>query len=227
MIKFVDIQSFIKIKFQTLSFIWKPATSVFLDIYYTNRWGNRESISGPGSDINQTLKLVDKIPNLIKEINVKTLVDAPCGDFNWMKRTSLVLDRYIGIDIVPDLINQNEQKWGNEIRQFLCSNIIEDDLPQVDLILCRDCLVHFSFNNIISTIRNFKRSNSVYLLTTTYPELLKKNRNIITGSWRPIDLELPPFNFPKPITIINEECTFGGDFPEKSLGLWKLEDIQI
>jgi hypothetical protein len=62
-------------------------------------------------------------------------------------------------------------------------------------------------------------------LTTTYPDLLQTNKNIITGDWRPLDLQKAPFNFPNPIKIANENCT--SDLREKSLGLWKISDIQI
>jgi hypothetical protein len=46
------------------------------------------------------------------------------------------------------------------------------------------------------------------------------------GKWRPLNMQLPPFNFPNPICIINEKCTEGeGEFKDKSLGLWRLKDI--
>jgi hypothetical protein len=43
--------------------------------------------------------------------------------------------------------------------------------------------------------------------------------------WRPIDLQLPPFDFPSPIELINEECDLQTDHPQKSLGLWDLRRL--
>ncbi len=51
-------------------------------------------------------------------------------------------------------------------------------------------------------------------------------RDIGKGLWRTLNLEIHPFHFPKPITVINEHCTEGnGEYSDKSLELWLLEDI--
>ena len=89
--------------------------------------------------------------------------------------------------------------------------------------------IHLSFRDIFSTIKNFKKSKAKYLLTTTFPEL-RENRDIVTGCWRPINLQIKPFSFPKPIKLINEKYekySSNGKDSDKSLGLWKLEDISI
>lgn len=206
---------------------WKPIASVFSDIYYNRGFGSQGSFSGSGSDLSQTSVIRQEIPILLKGIYAKSLLDAPCGDFHWMKETKLDIDRYIGGDIVPDLIAQNQQKYSCETREFITLDIAKDNLPQVDIILCRDCLVHFSFKDITSTIKNFKKSKSKYLLTTTFTGL-SRNSNIFTGQWRPINLQLPPFNFPEPIKLINEKCTeAGGKYSDKSLGLWKFDDVSL
>jgi hypothetical protein len=98
---------------------------------------------------------------------------------------------------------------------------------KVDLILCRDCLFHLSYKDIFSALKNFKKSKSRFLLTTTFTNRTK-NRNIFSGGWRPINLELPPFNLPRPVKIINENCTEAdGKYSDKSLGLWNLESILL
>ena len=105
-------------------------------------------------------------------------------------------------------------------------NLINDRLPKVDLIFCRDCLVHFSFADIILALENVCNSQSNYLLTTTFVDR-KDNYDISTGGWHAVNFELSPFNFPKPILTIMEGCTEGGSiFKDKSLGLWEIADIQ-
>lgn len=201
---------------------------IFFRIYQKNSWGNKESISGDGSNITQTTIIRKDIAKLVKKLNINSLLDAPCGDFYWLKEVDLRLNRYIGADIVPELVAANERRHGSEIRAFVVLDITKDDLPQSDMILCRDCLVHLPLRAAIEALRNFKRSGSIYLLTTTYPGLVKKNKELmITGNWRPLDLQLPPFSLPKPIRIINEGCTEKGDYKEKSLCLWKLTECQI
>ncbi|HEX8999730.1 MAG TPA: class I SAM-dependent methyltransferase, partial [Blastocatellia bacterium] len=80
-------------------------------------------------------------------------------------------------------------------------------------------------NDAIAALRNFKRSKSEYLLTTTFPKT-EVNEDILTGEWRPLNLQRAPFNFPEPLRLINERCTEEGDrYADKSLGLWRLSDL--
>lgn len=217
---------FILKQLRKLSFRGKPLAFVFSEFYRKNLWG-ADSKSGAGSDLIQTSTIRRELPLLFKWINAKSLLDAACGDFHWMRDIELGLIQYTGIDVVPDLVAQNQHNYSNEIRKFINLDITEDDLPCADVILCRDCLVHFSLRHIISTIRNFKRTGSQYLLTTTFTSLLK-NKDVTTGGWRPLNLQLSPFNFPEPVELIYEGCTeSGAKYSDKSLGLWKFEDIRI
>jgi len=200
-------------------------TSTFAPFYTENRWGDEESVSGPGSSLNRTAKLRLELPVLLKEIGARTLLDAPCGDFNWMKETHLGIEEYIGADIIPDLITRNQTHYGNNQTRFALLDITRDKLPRVDVILCRDCFIHFSYRHIVAALKNFKRSGSTYLLTNSY-SAWRQNENIRTGDFRPLNLTLPPFNFPPPLTEIHEklpeeEARFFG----KVLGLWKLSDL--
>jgi len=208
-----------------IGYRFKSREAVFSEIYYRNAFRGTESISGPGSSLEQTKTIRQEIPKVIEELNVKSLLDAACGDFHWMKEMNLGIDKYIGADIVSDLIESNREQYGSERTEFVILNIVKSSLPFVDLILCRDCLIHFSFKDIFSALENFCRSNSKYLLTTTFIKQLK-NVDIKTGRVRPINLSLPPFNFRGPIRIINEQCTEqNGKYSDKSLGLWKLDEI--
>lgn len=201
--------------------------AVFAYIFHNNAWHDSESVSGTGSSLKQTKIIRKEIPTVLQMVSAKSLLDAPCGDFNWMKEVNLsTLDSYIGADIVHKLIEQNIHRYSNNKRSFKIINIISDELPQVDVILCRDCLVHFSFSDIASTIKNFKRSKSRFLLTTTFSNPSRTNKNIITGDWRSLNLQLPPFNFPEPLYIINEECTEKG-YPDKCLALWDLSALSF
>jgi len=204
-----------------------PRESVFCTIYKKHAWGGGESLSGGGSNLIQASAIMEAIPTLLRKIGARSVLDAPCGDFYWMSRLSLDVDSYIGMDIVPELIRENQRKYETGTFHFIHADITRDELPRVDLIICRDCMVHFSYEDIFRCLCNFKKSGSTYLLATTYPGLLKRNWNIVTGMWRPLDLQLPPFNFPGPIKLIEEECAEATDYKEKSLALWRIENLPI
>ena len=205
---------------------------VFTSVFDRNFWGDPEgeTFSGPGSSLKQTATMRAKLPGLFEEFGIKTMLDAACGDLNWMKELGYPFKSYIGIDIVPGLIKRNNELYHNEVYRFEHKNIVEDPLPQVDLIFCRDCLVHLHFNDIKKALRNFKASGTTYVLMTTFTRK-KPNKDIKKiGQWRTLNMQLPPFNLPEPIAIINEACTEAdknNSFGDKCLGLWRLADINI
>ena len=198
---------------------------IFRHAFQHNIWGDPESVSGPGSGLARTALFRERIPPLLAEIGAKSLLDAGCGDFNWMKELKPPGEQYIGIDIVSELITHNIQKFGRAGRRFIHGDILCYDLPKVDVILCRDCLVHFSFGHVWAALRNFKRTQSRYLLTTTFIEF-PENLDVETGGWRQLNLERYPFSFPPPERLIDEKCLHtGGIYADKRLALWRLEDI--
>ncbi len=204
----------------------KYMESTFAPFYAENLWGDAESKSGPGSNHTRTAKLRNELPALLQEIGARSILDAPCGDFNWMKETPLALKRYVGVDIIPELITRNQSLYGNDQTQFLLLDLTRDELPRADVILCRDCFIHFSYRHIAAALRNFKRTGSTYILTNTYSEW-RQNENIRTGDFRHLNLLLPPFNFPPPLREIDEKYPEEQEeFFGKKLGLWKLADLR-
>lgn len=198
--------------------------TIFTKIYETNYWGSKETFSGGGSEVTVTKNIRPEITALIERFQIKSIADAPCGDFNWMKLVDLGTCKYIGIDIVKALIDKNSKLFASQFREFKHRNLIEDEIDKVDLILCRDMLAHLTNEQIFNVLRNFKKSGSKYLLATTNIRT-KENVDIQTpGDWRLLNLELPPFNFPKPLALIEEDVPFEGE-RGKHLGLWYLEDI--
>lgn len=184
-----------------------------------------ESASGAGSSHSATAAIRAALPGLIKELDIKTFFDLCCGDCNWITHVNLGVDLYIGGDIVAELVEQNELLFGRKGRQFIHLDLVTSDLPKADLVLCRDCLVHLSHLDVGRAIENLKRSNSTYLLTTTFSKR-ENNPQIATGDWAPYNMKKPPFSFPPPLWLINEDCReHYPNFQDKSLGLWKLEDL--
>jgi hypothetical protein len=230
-----NIKSYVKQNFPFLvHLVWKLRVArlrsmsmeeVFSEAYQKNTWGDPESRSGRGSNIRSTATLRAVLPSLLRELDTRTMLDIPCGDFHWMKEVDLSINRYIGGDIVKELVESNIQKFGNATREFLVLDITKDTLPQVDLIFCRDCLVHFSNEDVFRGIKNIKDSKSKYLLTTTFTQR-ETNEDIVTGWWRPLNLQKAPFNFPEPIKVINENYTGQeGLYTDMSQALWRIADL--
>jgi hypothetical protein len=197
------------------------AEAIFSDIYENNLWENSESVSGRGSTLARTTVIRRELPALLKELGAKSLLDAPCGDFNWMRKTDLGEVRYIGADVVSSLISRNLRLYGSKGRTFLTLDLTADSLPAVDVILCRDCFIHFSFRDIRAALLNFKQSNAKFLFATTHT-LVQAHRDIATGAGRNCNLQLPPFNFPEPLKIILEDSASA-----KCLGVWRLDQLPV
>ena len=180
----------------------------FTWIYNNNYWGNRESLSGSGSTFEYTENLRNKIPELINKLSINIVLDAPCGDFNWMKYLLEKIDiTYIGGDIVLPMIESNNKYYKNDKTTFVHIDLINDRFPAADLMICRDCLFHLSYKDIRSVLKNFIDSNIPYILTSTHINQSFKNKDIVTGDFRLIDLFSSPFNLsPRTLFRIDDGC---------------------
>jgi hypothetical protein len=198
---------------------------VFSRVFRNNDWGDSESVSGPGSTRAQGRVVTPQLIDLVKRLGVTTLLDAPCGDFNWAGELSGTVRSYFGVDIVEELISRNVREHGDANRTFLVCDLTRDPLPGAELILSRDCLVHFSYADVWAALRNFRRSGADYLVTTTFVDR-RTNRDIVTGAWRELNLQAAPFDFPAPIALIDERCLYsGGEHRDKRLALWHMDQV--
>ena len=209
--------------------------SLFTTVFEKNLWLSTESRSGSGSTLDQTKPFIPKLESLFHQLDIKIILDLPCGDFNWMQLVKLPDHcQYIGADVVKTLVDINNEKYANATRSFHHLNICDDKLPLADLIFCRDCLVHLSCVDIKRALVNIKQSGIQYLLATTFThhgpnrESVLVNMELGLCGWQPLNLQIEPFNFPPPLVMINEGCQVEqGAYADKSLGLWKLSDLVL
>jgi hypothetical protein len=199
--------------------------AVFTRMYRRNAWGNGESASGPGSTRERADAFQAELVELLRRLETRTLLDAPCGDFNWMAPVADVVERYVGVDVVAGLVEANARRHAAANRTFVCADLTRDALPAAEVILCRDCLVHFSFADALRAVANFRRSGATWLLATTFVAP-RRNADVRTGGWRPLNLEEPPFRFPAPVAVVDEQCLrSGGIYRDKRLALWRLDAL--
>lgn len=194
------------------------------------------SRSGSGSNLRQTATLRSELPPLLTRLGVRTFLDIPCGDLHWMSKLDLGVETYVGADLVPEVIEWNTRHFARWDREFRVLDITRSQLPQVDMVFSRDCLVHFSNADVHDALENIKRSGSTYLAATTFTGRKDNADDIETGGWRSLNLCRAPFSLPEPNHLINEECSEvhvvreGGlhirhDFTDKSIGVWRLTDL--
>lgn len=180
--------------------------SRFEEIAKDNEWGSQESVSGTGSELKNTQVLIQELEYLCAKYDIKSILDIPCGDYNWMKEVTNWFTAndisYLGCDIVDSVVETNKKLYPNV--NFQVGDIIKDKLPKVDLIFVRDCIGHLSNDNIFKALENIRMSGSKYLLVTSFTKY-NHNPSIKDGEWKPINLMILPFLL-RPIYLINENC---------------------
>jgi hypothetical protein len=196
----------------------------FINIYEDNWWGDSESRSGWGSTLAYTTLLRKELAQLLVNMRVTTLFDAPCGDFLWMSHVALPEGaNYIGADIVPALITKLTTEYGgSDSRSFRVIDIVEGPIPNADVWLCRDALIHLPNADVLKVLQNFAHSTIPYLLTTTY-NFVTFNNDVQPGGYRPLNLRRPPFNLRKPRLQISD---FTAPNPPRYLALWSNDDVR-
>lgn len=195
---------------------------VFEEIYQQKYWTRGDSGSGAGSELRSTATYRRALLAFLCSRQICSMFDAPCGDLNWMRYVIAEWPmKYIGGDISPSAVQLAKQKAPDaDIRLF---DICKDIFPDCQVWQCRDALFHLSFDDIWNALENAARSNISYALITTHRARWLRNVNIVTGSWRYLDLERKPFNFPRAQAYLRD---YGwGDFP-RFVGVWTAEDLR-
>jgi hypothetical protein len=157
----------------------------------------RETRSGDASTLAATADLRPALGNWLRAQGVRSLVDAGCGDFNWMQAVDLGgLDFYLGYDIVPELIARNQQLYGSRRGHFFAvADVARTPLPASDAILCRRVLCDMPEDEALRALAGFRASGARYLIAST---------RAYTGDDAPLarDLLAAPFDLPRPRAFV-------------------------
>lgn len=192
-------------------------------VFYKGRWagGGEETTCGGGSTMEATAAIRANLPGFLKRNRVGTFLDAPCGDFYWMKTVDLGDIHYTGMDIVHDYIVENQREYASPKRTFLLGDITKDPLPKVDMMMVRDCLIHLPFAYIHAFFDNFLRSGIPNLLLTQ--QKAKVNVDLERpGLYRGVNFLLEPLSFPEPVEWVPD---FLPGQRERNLCHWTREQI--
>lgn len=129
----------------------------------------RETRSGKHSTLAATETLRPALGAWLREHGIRRLVDAGCGDFNWMQAVDFgTLELYAGYDLVPELIARNQRLYGQRRGHlFSVGDITSTPLVACDAILCRDVLNDLPPADALRALENFRASGARWLLATT------------------------------------------------------------
>jgi hypothetical protein len=194
----------------------------FSMIYRNRVWLNDRSngsLSGLGSELENTRAIRLQLEKLLTSLHTKTLLDVGCGDFNWMRELDVDC-QYIGIDIAKNIIDRNILKYGSANRTFYTLDACRDPLPVADTVLCREVLFHLSFEDIGAFIQNI-RASGISTMIATNDLVTGFNADITSGDFRLLNLTKPPFQFPHP-----ERCIPDDELsPGRVLAVWSVSKL--
>jgi SAM-dependent methyltransferase len=178
---------------------------------------NMESDSGVGSCRECVKEVIKSIPIIFSKYKIKTMLDIPCGDYNWMSVVDLRDVKYTGCDVVEEQIENNRKKYRNI--DFKKLDIIYDLIEYYDIIFTRDCFIHLPFSDIFKSINNIIKSESKYFMCSTYIDI--NHNDDLDGAigYRPLNMTIEPFNFQEPILLVKEDNS-------KCMGLWSISDLR-
>jgi len=200
----------------------------FTTIYQVKLWKGSESLSGYGSGFVYTENLRETIVQIVNDFQVMSILDLACGDFNWMRHVvDKITSSYLGADIVETIIEKNKEKYENDRVKFTTLDIVEDEIPSADLVICRDVLFHLPNESILKIINKIVESSSKYLLITNHVATETdsfENTDISTGDFRRIDLFKPPFSLPKSYILDVEDWLYPD--PPRAMILFKVSQLR-
>lgn len=175
----------------------------FSAVYEQRLWGSPESASGPGSErtaptVRHALKVLDAV---IRAHGIRSMVDIPCGDFNWMPELLAAHPglAYVGYDVVPALIQDNRLR--HPTHDFQPLDITKGAPARADLVFSKDMLNHLDEDDVWAALANMVASGADWLLVTT-------NRGFDNVDLEPtqphasrhLNLEAPPYSLPEPVS---------------------------
>jgi ubiquinone/menaquinone biosynthesis C-methylase UbiE len=200
------VEIFQKIKGKIKNYLLKKKSiyEIFQGVYDGFVWNNEdnqgESLSGAGSTIKNTKQIRTALVSLIHELNIERMLDASCGDWNWMKLILNELPReYIGLDVTASVIKDNKEKYENLRNGLTFINIESLEYLknckecEFDIIFIRYTLEHLPTEYNIALLKEVKRCCKYGFITSAKIDVERTNKNCIFGDYRPINLLKTPY----------------------------------
>lgn len=179
----------------------------FEKVYKNKEWGANpegKGYSGYGSTAQATVLWRTFLQQFMKENNIKSVVDAGCGDWTSTDLTDWSGVDYTGYDIVDSVIQADKAKFEKPNIHFITANVVTTDMKPADLLIVKHVLQHLSNAEVAQLLTQLPKYKHVLLVDSVNNITLSgENNDIKAGSFRELDPTKPPFNVPgdKPLTF--------------------------
>lgn len=172
--------------------------TIFTFIYDNGIWGKNNlgvGHSGGGSTVENTSVYTDFLKKFIDTHEIKSIVDAGCGDWEFSRHIDWGAIKYIGYDVVEHVIKNNNACYATSNISFIHANFLKENLPAADLLICKHVLQHIPNEDIILFLAQLPKFNYCLITNQVDPETLSGNNDDTSiGGGHRIDLSRPPFN---------------------------------
>jgi len=162
----------------------QPGDEAFFALYASGGSG-----SGRGSSPEYTAGFRDFLQGFMRAHGVKSVLDYGCGDWQWARLMDWSGIDYLGVDIVPSLIESLRSRHGRERVRFDLAH--DGALPEVDLVICKDVLQHLPNGEALGLMGRMEHAAKHVLWVQDRAK--GPNVECVRGAYRPIDLTQPPF----------------------------------
>ena len=145
--------------------------------------------------------------DVVRAKNIRSVVDIGCGDWALAATIDWSGISYIGVDVVPELIERLNQTYGRENVRFVCADLISDDLPAGELCVTKDVLQHLANDSVAAFLSKLRQQFKYAVITNDishekrggwrslwHTEEIAANSPISNGGYRPLSLTEEPFH---------------------------------
>jgi len=202
-------------------FMNKQSSNPFTTIYDSHEWQG-ESLSGPGSDGERTIEFREYLARFLAERRIRKVVDFGCGDWSYSKLMNWSGIEYLGVDVVPSVIERNQRRFGRENVNFICMDPSRQELPDADLFLSKEVLQHLPSAKVLELLGAAKAYKYALLVNDTshrvrrdwrkfwrWDDACETNVDIPAGNYRLLSLRDPPFSL-KATQVLTYENVYKG-----------------
>jgi len=127
-----------------------------------------ESLCGGGSWKKNAIDAKEFIQEKIDLYDYETILDLGCGDWNWMNEIDFRGAQYLGVDCDAEMIYDNLVNYGKNGISFKVSDIFSMDLPEADLVICRDVLFHVRLELGCSLVEKLLNRSRLHFISTSF-----------------------------------------------------------
>jgi 2-polyprenyl-3-methyl-5-hydroxy-6-metoxy-1,4-benzoquinol methylase len=117
----------------------------FETAYRDGRWGFG---SGHGSLPRTTRTYRRFLEEFLGANSVRSVLDYGCGDWQFSRLIDWHGATYVGFDVVEPVIERNQQLYGRPGVEFMITPEDPADLPDADLLICKDVLQHLPNSDV-------------------------------------------------------------------------------